>query len=76
MDTIEDREKFKTSQINNALGFFILIFGLIVVFAMFFTETFVQKMTDLAAGVTLALIGAGMMWRAKKVIKKLNSKKE
>lgn len=76
MDTIENREKLKTSQINNALGFFILIFGLIVVFAMFFTETFVQKMTDLAAGVTLALIGAGMMWRAKKVIKKLNSKKE
>ena len=76
MDTIEDREKLKASQINNALGFFILIFGLIVVFAMFFTETFVQKMTDLAAGITLAIIGAGMMWRAKKVIKKLNSKKE
>jgi putative Mn2+ efflux pump MntP len=76
MDTTEDREKLKASQINNALGFFILIFGLIVVFAMFFTETFVQKMTDLVAGITLAIIGAGMMWRAKKVIKKLNSKKE
>lgn len=76
MDAIENREKLKASQINNALGFFILIFGLIVVFAMFFTETFVQKMTDLAAGMTLAIIGAGMMWRAQKVIKKLNSKKE
>lgn len=71
MDANETREKLKTAQINNALGLFILIFGIIVVIAMFFTETFVQRMTDLTAGITLALIGAAMMWKSKKTIKNL-----
>lgn len=73
MDTKETRNKLKTAQINNALGFFILTFGIIVMIAMVFTETFVQKMTDLTAGAVLALIGAGMIWKARKTIKILRS---
>ena len=73
MDEIEIIEKLKTAQINNALGLFILIFGLIVVVAMFFTETFIQQMTDLVAGLTLVLIGALMMWKARQTIKKYKS---
>ena len=73
MDTKETRNKLKTAQINNALGFFILTFGIIVMIAMVFTETFVQKMTDLTAGAVLALIGAGMIWKARKTIKTLRS---
>lgn len=75
MEVKETREKLKTAQINNALGFFILIFGSIVIIAMFFTETFIQKMTDLGAGATLVLIGAGMVWKARKTIKTLKSNK-
>ncbi len=73
MGEIEIIEKLKTAQINNALGLFILIFGLIVVVAMFFTETFIQQMTDLVAGLTLVLIGALMMWKARQTIKKYKS---
>ncbi|RLD35927.1 MAG: hypothetical protein DRI73_01630 [Bacteroidetes bacterium] len=74
MDTIENREKLKTAQINNALGVFIFFFGLVVVFAMLFTETFVQQMTDLAAGLVLCLIGGGMMLKSRKTIKSLKLK--
>ncbi len=73
MDANETREKLKMAQINNALGFFILIFGIIVIIAMYFTETFIQQMTDLVAGLFLAFIGAGMMWKSKKTIKNLKS---
>lgn len=74
MDTIEINAKIKAAQINNALGFFILVFGIIVVIAMAFTETFVQQMTDLTAGLLMVIIGGGMMWFAKKTIKKLKNK--
>ena len=74
MDTLENRAKLKTAQINYALGLFILFFGVIVIFAMIFTDTFVQKMTDLAAGLVLSLIGGGMMLKSRKTIKSLNLK--
>ncbi len=71
MNAIETQQKIKAAQINNALGFFILIFGIIVIIAMIYTETFVQQMTDLVAGLSLTIIGGGMMWKAKKTIKSL-----
>lgn len=74
METIEINAKIKAAQINNALGFFILVFGIIVVIAMAYTETFVQQMTDLTAGLLMVIIGGGMMWFAKKTIKKLKNK--
>lgn len=75
MDTIENREKLKTAQINNALGVFILFFGAVVIFAMLFTETFVQQMTDLVAGLVLCLIGGGMILKSRKTIKSLKLNK-
>ncbi|MEN8249042.1 MAG: hypothetical protein ABFS32_08925 [Bacteroidota bacterium] len=72
MDTVEIEKKKKAAQINNALGLFILVFGVIVIVAMWFTETFVQQMTDLAAGSILSLIGGGMMLKARMDLKKLN----
>ena len=71
MNTAENREKLKTAQINNALGLFILVFGIIVIFALIFANTFVQKMTDLAAGLSLVIIGGGIMLKSRKTIKKL-----
>ncbi|WP_026809596.1 hypothetical protein [Arenibacter latericius] len=66
----------KSAQINNALGVFIFIFGVIVLFAMIFTDTFIQHMTDMVAGLLLIAIGGGMIWRSRNIIKKLKANKE
>lgn len=76
MNDIEIEAKLKTAQINNALGVFIFLFGIIIIAAMYFTETFIQQMTDLTAGLLLALIGGGMIWKSQKTIKKFKSKEE
>lgn len=70
MNEIDSNAKIKTAQINQALGFFIFVFGIIVTIAMAYTETFIQQMTDLVAGLVLIAIGGGMMWKAKKTLKK------
>ena len=71
----EVNAKIKAAQINNALGFFILSFGIIILFAMIFTETFIEHMTDMVAGLLLMTIGGGMMWKAKINIHKLKLNK-
>jgi putative Mn2+ efflux pump MntP len=43
---------------------------------MIYTETFVEHMTDMVAGLILISIGGGMMWKAKSNIKKLKAKRE
>ena len=69
-EEIEIRMKLKNAEINRALGFFILFFGVIVTFATIYSETHVEKMTSLASGLTLVVIGGGMMLVARKIIKK------
>ena len=69
-EEIEIRMKLKNAEINRALGFFILFFGVIVTFAMIYSETRVEQMTCLASGITLVAIGGGMMLVARKIIKK------
>ncbi|MDX1326093.1 MAG: manganese efflux pump [Arenibacter sp.] len=78
MDEIEQKGRIKEAQINNAIGVFILVFGIVILFGMLYTETFVQHMTDLVAGVLLMLIGGLMIWRARKKLNSLrkNKKKE
>ena len=63
--TARDSEQARMSQINLALGAFICFFGSVVLVSIFFTETFVGKMTNLGAGVILSAIGAIMIVRAK-----------
>ena len=70
METNEINAGIKAAQINNALGFFILVFGCIVLFAMIYTETFIEHMTDMIAGLLLISIGGGMIWKARNTIKK------
>lgn len=70
MNELERLSIIKSAQINQALGVFIFIFGIIITFAMVFTETFVQQMTDLVAGLVLISIGGGMVWKAKRTIRK------
>lgn len=76
METNEINAGIKAAQINNALGVFITTFGVIVLFAMIYTETFVEHMTDMVAGLILISIGGGMIWKAKSNIKKLKAKKD
>ncbi len=74
MNDADINARIKMAQINNALGVFTLLFGMIVISAMFFTETFIQQMTDLTAGIVLVAIGGGMMWKAKNTLRKLKPK--
>ena len=71
MDTKEKTEKLKNAQINRALGVFILFFGLVVIVAMAFTDTRVQMITDLIAGLVLSAIGGGMILKSSRTIKSL-----
>ncbi|MDT7828820.1 hypothetical protein RQM65_09110 [Pricia sp. S334] len=66
----ERMDRIKTAQINRALGVFICLFGVIIIIAMYFTETFVQQMTDLVAGLVLLTIGGGMVWKSSHTLKK------
>lgn len=75
MDQLEIKGKIKTAQINQALGFFILFFGVIVSFAMIYSNTAVQQMTSLISGLTLVIIGGAMMWKATSTLKKIQPKK-
>ena len=72
-EQIELRLKLKNAQINNALGFFILFFGVVVSFAMVYSDTDIRKATALTSGLTLLVIGGGMMLVARKNIKKAQS---
>ena len=70
MNDSDRNAKIKTAQINQALGVFIFTFGIIIAVAMVFTETFVQQMTDLVAGLILMTIGGGMLWKSRHTLKK------
>ena len=59
-------QKDPMSQINRALGLFLLCFGMIILFSIFFTETFAGKMTNLAAGFVFVGIGLLMMFKRKR----------
>ena len=72
MDTKEKSAKLKNAQINRALGVFILFFGLVVIVAMVFTDTRVQMITDLIAGLVLSAIGSGMILKSRRTIKSLS----
>ena len=57
-------QKLQQAQINRALGIFMLAFSLIVIISIFFTETFVGKMTNLAAGLIMASIALAMLLKS------------
>ena len=63
--TARESERARMSQINFALGVFVCFFGSVVLVSIFFTETLVGKMTNLGAGLILAVIGTGMIVRSR-----------
>ena len=66
-------QEIKSAEINKALGIFVLFFGVVIIGATFFTTSFIGQMTNLAAGLVLTGIGAGMVIKSKLTIKKLNN---
>ena len=62
----EESQKAQMAQINKALAVFLLFFGAVVISAIFFTDTFVGKMTNLTAGLILGLIGVILIVQAKR----------
>ena len=62
----EESQKAQMAQINRALAVFLLFFSAVIIAAVFFTETFVGKMTNLTAGLILGLIGAILFLQTKK----------
>ena len=67
----EVAEKKKNAQINRVIGNFILFFGIVILIAIVFTETFIGQMTNLVAGIVLVSIGGGMALVATRALKKL-----
>jgi multisubunit Na+/H+ antiporter MnhG subunit len=55
------------AQINNALGTFLVIFGLVVLVSILFTDTGIGKLTNLGAGAIIGGIGALMIYRARRL---------
>ena len=52
-------------KINRALGILLVCFSVIIFLAVFFTETFSGKITNLVAGLILAGIGSIMIVKAR-----------
>jgi hypothetical protein len=67
---IEKNNNIKSAKINNALGVFILSFGVVVLFAINHTENTADAITNLVAGLILVGIGGGMMIKARMTIRK------
>jgi len=59
-----ESSKKQSRQINKALGVFLLFFGIVVLFSIFFTETFVGRTANAIAGLVLCAIGGGMILTA------------
>jgi len=66
-ETMEQNKDQKNpmSQINRALGLFLLCFGVIILISIFFTETVAGKITNMAAGFIFVIIGLLMMFKRK-----------
>ena len=62
----EDSQKAQMAQINRALGVFLLFFSAVILIAVFFTNTFIGKMTNLTAGLILGLVGALLFLQKKR----------
>jgi preprotein translocase subunit SecY len=62
----EASQKAQLAQINKALAVFLFFFSAVVIIAVFFTETWVGKLTNLVSGLILALIAAALILRSKK----------
>lgn len=54
------------AQMNRALGLFLLFFAGVILMAIIFTDTLIGRLTNLAAGGVLGVIGGLMAWRSRR----------
>jgi len=57
----DDAKTLHDSQINTALGAFLVFFAAVVLVSIFFTDTGIGKLTNLGAGLVIGGIGAVML---------------
>ena len=56
----DDARRLHNSQINKALGLFLVFFALVVLVSIFFTDTGIGRLTNLGAGTVIGGIGGVM----------------
>lgn len=66
----QNQHALRAAQTNRALGLFLLFFGFVVLVSIFFTETTVGKLTNLAAAGIIGLIGGAMVVSARRHCRK------
>lgn len=59
------RQELQEAQINRALGVFLLFFTGIILVSIFFTDTKIGKLTNLAAASVIGLVGGAMVYCAR-----------
>ena len=59
------QQELQEAQINRALGVFLLFFTAIILVSIFFTDTTIGKLTNLAAAAIIGLVGGVMVYRAR-----------
>jgi hypothetical protein len=66
----DDAKRLHDSQINKALGVFLVFFALVVLLSIFFTDTGIGKLTNLGAGAVIGGIGGVMVLKGLKADRK------
>jgi hypothetical protein len=59
------QQELQEAQINRALGVFLLFFTAVILVSIFFTDTTIGKLTNLAAAAIIGLVGGVMVYRAR-----------
>jgi len=57
----QNQHALRAAQTNRALGLFLLFFAFVILVSIFFTETPIGKLTNLAAAGIIGLIGGVMV---------------
>jgi len=63
--TKKQQAQSRMAQINRALGLFICFFAVVVLISIFWTDTRAGKVTNLGAGLILAVVGIIMIIKSK-----------
>jgi hypothetical protein len=61
----DEARVLQEAQINRALGAFLVVFGLVVLVSILFTDTGIGRLTNLGAGAIITGIGAAMLYKAR-----------
>ncbi len=63
--TDKAHQELQAAQINRALGVFLLFFSAVIGLSILFTDTTIGKLTNLAAGTIMGVVGGVLVYRAR-----------